>query len=245
MAFGTNPSTFPWTATVVAAVLVVAAMVALVAPPRTPSPLQNEAVAPVQLVQPAVLSGTQPDRPAFGLRDPVPLYLPTPLNAAQAEALAEGDRREPVAAFRNYPARLVFPEASLRVEFPPVVRAPANAGEAIDIDRGRSAFRHLGRRQAELSPASPRLGYLEVVRAGDGGMAYAAEVPPQEGAPAGDWGPVSLVVAVNAAGLVGLPFVVQSSGSAQVDGWLPGYLAGAYRLGQRLSPGIYRIYMGP
>jgi hypothetical protein len=232
---------------VAGACVVVAGGVVLVRPPASPGETQPapDTIQPVRMVPVDQASGGGDAPDEFSLRDPIPLYLPTSLNAGQIGALGDDGRREPVAAFRNFPASLVFPESSLRFEFPASVRVPAGMPEAIDIERGRHAFKYLGRRHFEVASFGNRFGLLEAVRAGDGQPAFAAELGKPEGAPEGDWGPVSMMVAVNEAGLVGLPFVTQSSGSAQVDAWLPTYLAGPYRLGQRLSPGIYRISLGP
>lgn len=232
---------------VAGACAVVGGGVVLVRPPASPGQPQPapDTIQSVRMVPVDRASGGLDAPDDFSLRDPIPLYLPTPLNAGQIGALGDDGRREPVAAFRNFPASLVFPESSLRLDFPPSVRVPAGVPEAIDIERGKHAFKYLGRRQLDVSSFGYRFGVLEAVRAGDGQSAFAAELSRPEGAPEGDWGPVSMMVAVNEAGLVGLPFVTQSSGSAQVDAWLPIYLAGPYRLGQRLSPGIYRIAIGP
>ncbi len=236
-----------WVPLSAAACALVVGAAMLVRPPAPPGRLgpATEALQPVRVVPLDQLADGRADAEEFSLRDPIPLYLPTPLNAGQIGALGDDGRREPVAAFRNFPANLVFPESGLRFDFPAPVRVPADVTEAIDVERGRHAFRHFGRGRREIARFESRFGLIEAVRAGDGTAAFSAELPRPDGAPEGDWGPVAMVVAVNAAGLVGLPSVIQSSGSAQVDAWLPAYLAGSYRLGQRLEPGIYRISLGP
>lgn len=245
MSTKTSARPFPWVAVSAGALLAVVVVVALVRSPALPSADDPQTTKSVELLP---LQGERGERGAtegMGLRDPVPLYLPTQMSAGHSEALSAGRRLEPVAAFRNYPANLNFPEAALRVDFPVAVPVPSNATEAIDADRGRHAFQYFGRRDLEVARPVSRLGFLEVARADDGVTVLAAELPAVSGAPEADWGPVDMVVAVNAAGLVGLPVVTQSSGSARLDGWLPGYLAQSFRIGQRLSPGIYRISLGP
>lgn len=227
------------------ALLAVVGLVALVRPPALPSADDPETAKSVEVLPVQDARGGPGLAEGMGLRNPVPLYLPTHMSAGQSEALSADRRLEPVAAFRNYPANLNFPETGLRVDFPAAVPVPSNVMEAIDADRGRHAFQYFGRRDLEVVRPVSRLGFVEVARADDGVTVLVAELPAVSGAPEADWGPVDMVVAVNASGLVGLPVVTQSSGSARLDGWLPGYLAQSFRIGQRLSPGIYRISLGP
>jgi hypothetical protein len=181
----------------------------------------------------------------MSLRDPVPLYLPTPVNSGHSEALIYEGRREPVAAFRNFPASLNFSEAGLRVAFPASSAVPSGIVEAIEIDQGARMFQYLGRHETMVTEMQARLGFLEVARAQDGVTVVKEELAKVAESPSSDWGPVDMIVAVNDAGLIGLPVVTHSSGSAPFDAWLPGYLANSLRIGQRLHPGIYRISLGP
>lgn len=179
------------------------------------------------------------------LRDPVPLYLPTPVNSGQAEALTAEGRREPVAAFLPFSPKLTHPEAGLRVEFPSLLEIPTTAAQAYDGDEGEKAFRYLGRRNPALAPMTARLGSLQVVRADSGKIVLESDLDRAASSPVVDWAPVELVAAVNQTGLIGLPAIVKGSGVPSFDGWVVRYLASEYRLGQRLGPGIYRISLGP
>ncbi len=236
---------FPWLIVSTCALLVVAGAVVLIRPPRLPSGKDPEAVRPVELISFENAPDSRTEGEGMSLRDPVPLYLPTPMNSGHTEALAFDGRGEPVAAFRNYPASLNFSDAGLRVDFPAPVAVPSGVVEAIQVDQGARMFQYVGRRRNELPGVEPRLGYLEVARADDGTTVFAEVLPSVAEAPASDWGPLDMVVAVNTSGLIGTPVVTQSSGSARFDAWLPGYLANSFRIGQRLHPGIYRISLGP
>jgi len=229
----------------VLAVAFVGGLALLVKPPVAPVGSEEGVIRPLELLPVGGDLGRPESEREISLRDPVPLYLPTPLNAGQAEALADDGRREPVAAFRNFPAQLTIGDAGPRIVFPGPVQIPAGPVEAIDPHRGREAFRYLGRRLTTMPQAIRRLGFIEVATAESGELVLRADLPPIGSAPSIDWGPVEMVVAVNRSGLVGLPFITQSSGSAQFDGWLPSYLANTYRLGERLRPGNYRISLGP
>ncbi len=227
------------------AVVLVGSLALLVKPPAAPTGSVKEAIRPLELLPVGDAVGRPDSEREISLRDPVPLYLPTSLNAGQAGALADDGRREPVAAFRNFPAQLNIGDAGPRVGFPGPVQTPAGPVEAIDPYRGREAFRYLGLRPTTMPQAVRRLGFIEVATAESGELVLRAELPPIGSAPSIDWGPVDMVVAVNRSGLAGLPFITQSSGSAQFDAWFPRYLANTYRLGERLQPGNYRISLGP
>jgi hypothetical protein len=59
------------------------------------------------------------------------------------------------------------------------------------------------------------------------------------------WDPMEFVAAVDAAGLVGPLVPTARSGVDEIDAYFGHYLADTLRVGQRLSPGFYRIVVGP
>lgn len=217
----------------------------LVKPPVVHPGAVKGDVRPLELLPFGPQPGSSNSESGISLRDPVPLYLPTLLNAGQTGALVDDGRREPVAAFNNFAARLNISEAGPRVGFPGPVEIPGGPVQALDPHRSGEALRYFGRRTTAIPQAVRRLGFLEVSNAENGEVVLLAELAPVDAAPLVDWGPADMVVAVNRSGLMGLPFITRSSGSAQFDGWLPGYLATTYRLGERLRPGNYRISLGP
>jgi hypothetical protein len=59
------------------------------------------------------------------------------------------------------------------------------------------------------------------------------------------WAPIRFLIAVNEAGLVGVPMIEVGSGSTEVDDAIQRFLGAKYRLGNRLIPGFYRVTVGP
>ncbi len=56
---------------------------------------------------------------------------------------------------------------------------------------------------------------------------------------------MEFLAAVDPAGLVGPPVLMLRSDAADVEAYFGRYLADTLRVGQRLSPGFYRICVGP
>jgi hypothetical protein len=91
-----------------------------------------------------------------------------------------------------------------------------------------------------------REAFIEVRRASDGGLELAAplsELP--QGVGDVPWAPISFLIAVNDAGLVGSAMIEIGSGNTEVDDAIRGFLGTKYRLGNRLNPGFYRVTVGP
>jgi hypothetical protein len=67
--------------------------------------------------------------------------------------------------------------------------------------------------------------------------------------PRQDFGPLEYLVAVSSAGIVGDPILMVSSQwdevDEKVDAFFRAYLVKSFRLGERLSPGRYRVLVGP
>ncbi len=245
MAAGGKPHRFPW---LVAGLGGLAMMLALVALLRLPVDQPTSVLpppAPIGLVR---LDGGAKDitlQEEAALRDPEVLFMPTAVNAGQAEAIVGDERTEPTTAFRDFQPRLGYDDGDSLVAFPQLTKVPETPIAALRTEQGRDAFRSLGRRKIPMEALSSRFGYMEVVEAGSGQVALTAELPMVADAPREDWAPLQLVAAVDLTGLIGLPAVTVSSGSNGVDGWLPEHLARSYRLGARLKPGIYHISLGP
>jgi hypothetical protein len=65
--------------------------------------------------------------------------------------------------------------------------------------------------------------------------------------PAGqtEWQPAEFLVCVTAEGLLGRPVETVSSDVEDVDVFFRDYIEKTLRLGERLSPGMYRVVVGP
>jgi len=175
--------------------------------------------------------------------NPEPLFLPTQWNAGE-QPLPSELRRQPDQAFQSFEPQMTFSYNQLN----PIISPPAVAFEepikALDLV-GMPKFATVGRQ--EHTPISlDREAYIEVRRVGDGGMAHAG---PLTGLPSlikeVPWAPVNFLIAINDAGMLGSPTIEIGSGSTEIDDIFRGFLESKYRLGERLSPGFYRVTVGP
>lgn len=236
---------FPWVLAVAAALVIVGGMVSLLRVPLDPAPATLAPSPKVELARRGDDAGERLMREEVALRDPRPLFLPTERNAGRAEALSDDGRREPTASFEDFYPQFIYKEEDVAINFPSAVEVPANPVVALRTEQGRDSMSSFGRRDSRVPPLPPRLGHIEVVLTQTGRVVLEDELPVSAEVPAGDWNPTELVAAVGAGGLIGLPVLTGSSGSAGIDAWLPSYLANRYRLGERLQPGFYRIRLGP
>lgn len=178
------------------------------------------------------------------LRDPTPLFLPSRWNAAE-DALALNAPREPGGALQDYAAKLSFSADELKLELPPAVTVPSRPSDTFEIggsDRSAAGF---GQADTVVPPLPARGGFIEVVSASSGEVELrqplALERPPGD-AP---WQPLEFLVAVDAVGIVRVPVLTESSRVPAVDSYFESYLVNTLRIGERLSPGFYRISIGP
>ncbi len=178
------------------------------------------------------------------LRDPTPLFLPTAWNAAET-GLPADLQREPGAEFRNYPARLQFGEAELKLNLPAAVPIPEHPAEGLALDKPERPLGGFGETDASVAALETRGGFVEVTGAADGRVMLAESLrlarPPGEG----NWQPLEFLVTVDAIGLVQPPVLTESSRVAAVDNYFQDYLGNGLHIGERLPPGFYRVAIGP
>jgi len=79
----------------------------------------------------------------------------------------------------------------------------------------------------------------------NGGKGVLTEILPPMILPTDNWHPLELIGVINRAGMVGQLSLVESSGVDEVDSIFRNYLAQTLHLGERLTPGFYRILVGP
>ena len=179
-----------------------------------------------------------------GLRDPTPLFLPTPWNASE-DALAMSAPREPGGSFQDYAPHFNFPASELTLELPATSRLPTRAADVFAIDEtGRSLF-GFGEIADDVRPLPVRDGFIEIVGAADGAVLMRqplVEIRPPE---RGTWQPMEFLVAIDSAGVVGPPVLTESSRAADVDSFFKDYIVKVLQIGSRLTPGFYRINIGP
>ena len=230
-----------------AAVLVLLFALSLRLPPTSaPKSSANppEAVTLAQLDKPS--SDPLLREEAF-LHDPSPLFLPTPWNTAQ-DVRPEESLRKPGDSFSRFPAKLQFGSGTVPLLLPPPVAIPAKPADELALKPWDRPFIGLGR--TNLAPAvfPARSAELEVVSGIDGRTVLTM---PLEGLPLpGDllWQPAEFLLEADAAGPIGQPALVSSSGVESVDRLLQATLIRDWPLISqkgRLPAGLYDLVLGP
>lgn len=178
------------------------------------------------------------------LRDPTPLFLPTPWNAGEG-AIPATARREPGGSFPGYAPKLTYAGLELQVALPDAVAVPKKPADAFGIGRPVQSFLGLGQADWRPEPLPARGAFVQVVSAGDGQSLLALSL--SEARPPNDtpWQPLQFLVAIDAAGVVRPPVLTESSRVAAVDGYFQNYITDTLHVGERLGPGFYRICIGP
>jgi len=203
-------------------------------------PVESAATRPtgqpvVALVDPVATRATM-------LRDPTPLFLPTEFNSSRQEYVAV----EPAGAFAGFPAQYVFEATQLVLRLPAAEAVPASPAEALAGDPLGAPFVGFGRGNLVIQPVAIRSAYVQIMESGTGRLVYGAAItdarPPDSSVP---WQPMEFLAAVDAAGLVGSLVPTARSGVDEMDAYFSRYLADTLCVGQRLSPGFYRISVGP
>lgn len=175
--------------------------------------------------------------------NPEPLFLPTSKNAGD-QPLPSELRRQPDQAFRSFEAQMTFSPNQLQPIFSPTTVSVDEPIKALEIG-GVPKYSAVGRRD-HLVVSMEREAFVEVRRVSNGELVHSGELAGlPESIRQGIWAPVNFLVAVNAAGMLGSPTIEVGSGSAEIDETLRGHLDAKYRLGERLSPGFYRVTVGP
>lgn len=232
-----------WAAAVGAALVAVAAAAFLFRLPRPDRPTSAPRAPSLRL---GATAGTGSD-PLFSeettLRDPTPLFLPTKWNSAQKEVV----RHETESVFPPYDAKLIFNPDYLGLELPASVVVPAHPSEALENNPPGDPFLGIGRAQGLVAALVPRGAFVAIVGVGNGLRVFSralAGLPPgiTDAPPAG--GTWEFMATIDSAGLVG-PLVQTLRSGTAADGYFLKYLTETLRVGQLLSPGLYRISIGP
>jgi hypothetical protein len=182
----------------------------------------------------------------LALRDLAPLFLPTSYNTASTEIV----RREPGRnVFDVDTPRLRFTDSDPGLQLPAPFHAPAAPVEIVADSPGPLAA-GIGRTDALISATPPHGAFLEVfaTSSGESVLAQTLELgarPKIGDHLTADWRPLEFMAAVGPAGLVGQLVLTTGSGSEEVDNHFRNYLARTFRIGDRLTPGFYRIVVGP
>jgi hypothetical protein len=177
--------------------------------------------------------------------DPTPLFLPTAWNASQ-RSLPATVQRQPEQVFDDFMPKLIYDEAELSLPISPAQVLPKNPLDLLK-ETSRDPFVGFDRQDVPRSPLPARLGMVEVRRVGDGYLELQRALDRPVVLPAGRlaWQPAEFLVTVTTTGLLGRPVTTVSSDIEEVDLFLRDYLSEVLHLGERLSPGMYRVVVGP
>lgn len=242
-----------WMVALTVAVLVMAGFVSLVNLPPVPAPgtVRTDA----DTVRPAVKIARPDDTDALlkeeaELRDLRPLFLPTERNAALPEPKLEPGRS--VLDSEALKPAAAEAEVQLGSELPPVAliggKPVRQAGprDALDPENAGVGLLGFGRREPAIEPHRRRGAFVEVTAWADGRRIQAEDLP-YDARPASErpWGPLELMAVIDRAGLASPLVVTEGSRVEEVDLHFKNYLTSTYRLGERLSPGTYRVVVAP
>lgn len=186
-------------------------------------------------------SGGQVLRERTELFDPTPLFFPTERNYGQ-RPLRESVRRQPAQVFRNFEPEFTFAEQTMKVYGTEAVLAPEKLSDV--LEKGNEApFAGMGRVDAPQPTLSIRSAFLEIKQIADGKVIVSKPLMGLS-LPRQDFAPLEFIVAVGSAGVIGEPILTSGSEGEEVDSFFRDYLVKAFRLGERLSPGRYRVLVG-
>jgi hypothetical protein len=180
------------------------------------------------------------------LYDPTPLFFPTEWNFGQ-QPLPASLRRQPGQVFGSFEANYTFPEQNLKAYGTEELAVPEKLSDVL-AQGNEDPFAGMGQVDVQRPALANRSGFLEV-KGLAGGNTVIAEALGGLSLPRPDFGPLEYLVAVSSAGIVGEPILnIDSSWGEvdeKVDAFFRSYLVKTFRLGERLSPGRYRVLVGP
>lgn len=174
--------------------------------------------------------------------DPTPLFFPTEWNFGQRR-LQENLRREPEQVFGVFEAKLTFGEQNFKSFGFESDAAPDRLVDVLGQGNERP-LGGMGQIDRIASTLDPRSGLLEVSDLADGKLVM-TQVLADITFPRSDFKPAEFFAIVSSSGFVGEPVLVSGSEGETFDAFLRTYLVSTFRLGERLSPGRYRLVVGP
>ncbi len=236
-----------WTIAAITAAVVTVVLFLLLQPPRFSAPEVGRVSRPMELRRIVATDGAPSEEAA--LRDLAPLFLPTIWNASGARM----PQREPEKTFFDRETeRFIFSEAGWNIDLALVVTLngkPVIAAEPRDIlaaDNPADDLTGFGRLESKFPKLPARGAVVEIVAMGTGNKVLTVELPVEARPPTESlWAPVEFLAGVDPAGLIAPLKLTTRSGVEEVDAYFRHYLAGTFRLGERLTPGFYRVVVAP
>lgn len=174
--------------------------------------------------------------------DPTPLFFPTEWNYGQ-RPLRESLRRQPGQVFGSFEPVFSYPEQNMKTYGIEITPAPEKLSDIL-VQGNEAPFAGIGQIDRPKPALQERGGFVEVRR-------FSSDEPVISqalgsiGLPRLDYAPLEFLVVVSRAGVVGEPVLTSGSGWEEVDTFFRTYLVKTARLGERLSPGRYRVLVGP
>ena len=210
-----------------------------------PSVAAVVAPGPAPCVRLAAVGAGQGDqilREQAELMDPAPLFFPTEMNFGQ-RPLPESMRRQPGQVFSSFPENITLGEQKIKIYGNEPAVVPERLADLF-VQGNEAPFAGMGQIDMPRKALAARSGFMEVRNLGKhDNVIYQA----LDGVtlPRADFAPLEFLAVVSSAGLIGDPVLVAGSGWEEVDGFFRSYLVKTFRLGERLSPGRYRVLVGP
>ena len=191
-------------------------------------------------------AGDQVLRERAELFDPTPLFFPTEWNYGQ-RPLPVSVQRQPGQVFENFRANFTFREQDIKAYGVDV--APPLERVADVLAQGNEApFSGMGQIDQLRQPLPERTGFLEVRTLVDSNIVIQQTFKDLK-LPNAGYSPMEFMIAVSTSGLVGEPILMTGSkweeGDEEADAFFRAYLVKTFRLAERLSPGRYRVLVGP
>ncbi len=174
--------------------------------------------------------------------DPTPLFFPTEHNFGQRQT-PESARRQPGQVFASYEAKLSFSESGMRVHGQETAVTDERLWDVL-AQGNEAPFAGYGLIDGTRPALSGRDAFMEVNALTDGKM-IVAQALRQLKLPRTDFAPLEFLVLIGSAGVIGEPVLLAGSGWEEVDTFFRDHIVKSSRLGERLSPGRYRVVVGP
>ncbi len=212
---------------------------ALVAETRRPQPF-------VRLAGAGQGAADQFLRERADLFDPTPLFFPTDWNFGQ-RALPESMRHQPGQVFGSFGANFTMAEQNIKIYGMDAAPVPDQVADVL-VQGNEAPFAGIGQIDGPHPALAERSGFLEIVNVNDGKVVV-AQMLVGLAVPNPDFVPMEFLVVVSSSGIVGelvfMPGSVMGEVDERVDAFFRSYLVKIFRLGERLSPGHYRVVVGP
>ncbi len=238
---------FPWWMAVVGVVLF-AAFVLAVRNVRIPEPprVVKKNVTQITVTKLQESSANAAINEQSSLLDPTPLFLPTEITSSSLDVKLASNR-DLGNELKGFPPRLTQSEGTLALNRSREISQPSAPVEVLALGVMPNPLEGLNQAPPPPVKFAARAAVLEFVNVHGIEAALKLEILNDtlgEALP-GEWKPLEMMVNFEESGLVGSPFVISSSGSAQVDNIFRRYVSRLMRLGHRIPPGLYSLRIGP